>query len=298
MVPAPREVLGALGGTPRHRPRTRRPVRAAGTAPYAALCTGPATTTILDAYATGGRSPGITAYRKALTIGGVEPPEIPGLLNWGGILGVEEHAAFWALADHLEDAITTGVYTPGARGWKDTCAASAAAFLTVPRLDLGGDSYLDRIHTERRTRWAASRGPGRRELTHAVLPLLTEEPPVPADAENRLAQLRWFLQQCTGDGAALTVNHTLSRALLTEASHRFDWLILGKQAPPENQLPEAFRLRAVVDQLGGTRRRGRRLLLTARGRQLLVADTPPCGPRSPPPSSPTNPPRPPPPRSC
>ena len=136
---------------------------------YAALCTSPVTTTILNAYATGGRSPGITAYRKALTIGGVEPPEIPSLLTWGGTLGVEEHAAFWALADHLEDAITTGVYTPGARGWKDTCAATAAAFLTVPRLDLGGDSYLDRIHTERRIRWADSRGPGRRDLTHAVL---------------------------------------------------------------------------------------------------------------------------------
>jgi hypothetical protein len=144
----------------------------------------------------------------------------------------------------------------------------------VPRLELAGDSHLDRIHAERRARWADSRGQGRRDLTRAVLPLLTGEPAVPDDAETHLAQLRWFLRHCEGDGAALTVNHTLSRALLTEASHRFNWLVLGKQAPPENQLPEAIRLRAITDQLGGTRRRGRRLLLTTRGRDLTRADTP------------------------
>jgi hypothetical protein len=107
-----------------------------------------------------------------------------------------------------------------------------------------------------------------------VLPLLVDDPPVPDDADQHLAQIRWFLDQCAGDGAQLTVNHTLSRALLMEASHRFNWLVLGKQAPPENQLPEAHHLRGIADQLGATRRRGRRLLLTTRGQHLLHADTP------------------------
>ena len=217
---------------------------------------------------------GIAAYRKALAAGGVEPPDIPGLLTWGGMLGVEEHAAFWSLADHLEVAITAGVYTPGGRGWRATATEVARGYLTVSRLELGGDSYLDRIHTERRDRWAESRGPGRAALTQAVLPLLTDPPAVPVDAEDHLAQIRWFLAAFDGDGAPLTVNHTLGRALLTEACHRFDWLILGKQAPPENQLPEAHRLRSILTQLGATRRRGRRLLLTTRGQQLLKADTP------------------------
>jgi hypothetical protein len=106
-----------------------------------------------------------------------------------------------------------------------------------------------------------------------VLPLLVDDQPVPDDADDHLAQIRWFLNQCDGDGAQLTVNHTLSRALLTEASHRFNWLVLGKQAPPENQLPEAHDLRAIADQIGATRRRGRRLLLTTRGRHLRHADT-------------------------
>jgi hypothetical protein len=201
------------------------------------VCTAPVTGTILTAYDTGGRAAGITAYRKALTAGGVEPPDIPGVLTWGGALGVEEHEAFWSLADHLELAITAGDYTPGSRGWKDTATRIARDYLTVSRLDLGGDSYLDRIHTERRTRWATSRGPGRAALTQAVLPLISTPPEVPGDAEDHLTQVRWMLARCDGDGAMLTVNHTLGRALLTEACHRFDWLILGKQAPPETSCP-------------------------------------------------------------
>ena len=150
----------------------------------------------------------------------------------------------------------------------------ASDYLTIGRLELGGDSYLDRIHAERRDRWADSRGPGRAALTQAVAPLLANPPPVPEDAEEHLTQIRWFLTAFSGDGSPLTVNNTLGRALLTEACHRFGWLILGKQAPPENQLPEAHRLRGILSQLGATRRRGRRLLLTTRGQQLLNADTP------------------------
>ena len=144
---------------------------------YAELCRSPITDTVLTAYDTDGRGAGITAYRKALDNGGVEPPDIPGLLAWGGMLGVEEHAAFWSLADHLEVAITAGAYTPGGRGWKAAAAAVARDYLTVGRLELGGDSYLDRIHAERRGRWADSRGPGRAALTQAVAPLLDQPTP-------------------------------------------------------------------------------------------------------------------------
>ena len=117
------------------------------------------------------------------------------------MLGVEEHAAFWSLADHLELAITAGAYTPGGRGWKAAAAEVARDYLTISRLELGGDSYLDRIHAERRGRWADSRGPGRAALTQAVLPLLTDPPPVPVDAEDHLTQIRWFLTAFAGDGA-------------------------------------------------------------------------------------------------
>lgn len=239
---------------------------------YADTCRSPTTDRVRAAYAVDDTT-GFAAYRKALTSGGVEPPDLPDLLVWGGVLGVEEHAAFWAVADHLEQSINAGVYTPGTAGWRAAAAHVAAQVLTVPRLELRGDTSLDRIHAERRERWAHSRGTARTDLTRQMLPLLADDPPVPDDAEQRLAQIRWFLDQCDGDGAPLTVNHTLSRALLTEACHRFHWLILGKQAPPENQLPEAHHLRSITDQLGATRRRGRRLLLTSRGRHLLHADT-------------------------
>ena len=259
-----REIAQALGGL----------FDRVGLPRYAESCRSPITGSVLTAYDADGRGAGITAYRKALVDGGVEPPDIPGLLSWGGMLGVEEHAAFWSLADHLELAISAGAYTPGRRGWRTTAAAVARDYLTIGRLELGGDSYLDRIHAERRDRWADSRGPGRAALTQAVAPMLANPPPVPEDAEEHLTQIRWFLTAFSGEGAPLTVNNTLGRALLTEACHRFGWLILGKQAPPENQLPESHRLRGILTQLGATRRRGRRLLLTSRGQQLLNADTP------------------------
>ena len=109
---------------------------------------------------------------------------------------------------------------------------------TVPRLDLGGDSYLHRIHTERRGRWADSRGPGRAASPRPCCrcsPIHHRCPPTPRTTWRRSAGSLRFRRR----RRPLTANNTLNRALLTEACHRFDWLILGKQAPPENQLPEA-----------------------------------------------------------
>ena len=55
---------------------------------YADTCRGPATDQVLAAYAADDNA-GLAAYRKALTSGGVEPPDLPDLLVWGGLLGVE-----------------------------------------------------------------------------------------------------------------------------------------------------------------------------------------------------------------
>ncbi len=69
---------------------------------YAALCTGPITADVLNAYRAGDET-GMLAYRRALDAGGVEPPDLPDLLSWGAVLGVEEHTAFWAVAGHLSN---------------------------------------------------------------------------------------------------------------------------------------------------------------------------------------------------
>jgi hypothetical protein len=104
---------------------------------YADTCRGPTTDRVRAAYAVDATA-GFAAYRKALIGGGVEPPDLPDLLVWGGVLGVEEHAAFWAVADHLEQSINDGVYTPGGAGWRTAAAQVTVQVLTVPRLDLHG----------------------------------------------------------------------------------------------------------------------------------------------------------------
>ena len=98
---------------------------------YADTCRSPVTDRVLDAYAADDNA-GLTAYRKALINGGVEPPDLPDLLIWGGLLGVEEHAAFWAVADHLERAIEAGGYTPGGAGGRTAAARRVRGALEQP----------------------------------------------------------------------------------------------------------------------------------------------------------------------
>lgn len=142
-----------------------------------------------------------------------------------------------SLADNLELAMTAGLYTPGRGGWRASMIDVAATYLTTSRQDLGGDSFLDRIHTERRSRWADSRGPRRAALTAAVLPMITPTPRVPAEAEVHLAPIRWLLHHADGDGAPLTVNHLLGPALLTEGCHRLHWLTVCEQAHRKTNYP-------------------------------------------------------------
>lgn len=108
---------------------------------YAGLCTGPVTESVLDAYHTGGRTTGITAYRKALHGGGVEPPDIPGVVTWDGVLGVEEHTAFWALADPLEKP--SPPHTPqGAAGGGSPRPGSPATTSPSPNCTSAGTRTL------------------------------------------------------------------------------------------------------------------------------------------------------------
>lgn len=51
---------------------------------YTALCTGPITADVLNAYRAGDQT-GMLAYRRALDAGGVEPPDLPDLLSWGAV---------------------------------------------------------------------------------------------------------------------------------------------------------------------------------------------------------------------
>jgi hypothetical protein len=69
---------------------------------YAAMCAAPATAQILAAYEHRGQAAGLKGYRTALAATGVQPPDIPGLIDWGSVMGSDEASAYWSASDALE----------------------------------------------------------------------------------------------------------------------------------------------------------------------------------------------------
>jgi hypothetical protein len=240
---------------------------------YAAVCASAVTTGILTGYDRDGYSAGLAAHRRAMRASGVEPPDVPGILVWGSMQGVEESNAFTEVSHRLELALAAGDFRPGGRGWRGRAETVAAEFLLGERPELSGESWLERVRAERLSRWTDCRGPSRRELTAEVVGQLAADAPVPADAGLRLAPVRWLLAATAADkGALLTQNGRLGRALVAEGCDRFGWLTLTPTPRSEADIVEAWTLRSMVADLRATRRRGRALLATQRGRRLAAAD--------------------------
>lgn len=240
---------------------------------YAALCVSETTANVLRAWDRD-RKEGLKAMVAARAAAGVSPPDLPGLLTWGDVMGTDEAAALFATAARLELTIAAGEYTPGARGWRTAAERAATAFLITPRDDLDGDCWLQRIHAERLRHWARSRGRPRGPLTAALATRLAGPAPIPKQAEEMLAPVRWLLGKAADtDGAALTQSHTLARAVVAEGCQRFGWLTMTGRPRSESDIVEAWTLRAIIRELGAVRRQRRRLLLTPAGKRLATAST-------------------------
>ncbi|MFI7704571.1 hypothetical protein [Nonomuraea sp. NPDC049480] len=196
---------------------------------YAALCVSPTTLQILRTYAMEGEDAGTSAYQQALEATGVLPPDVPEL-QWSMIMGPEELGAHLACSAALELAIVAGE--------KVDRAALTRRWLTEPRAELGGDSWLNRVHGERLNRWVLGRGPARRELAQPFEVRL-HAPVTP----QPLPALHGLLSLAEREG-------TLPLRL----------------APS----PEALRLRELAErELGAISREGTRLAITDYGRRLL-----------------------------
>ncbi|NUW35429.1 hypothetical protein HTZ77_28950 [Nonomuraea sp. SMC257] len=199
---------------------------------YAALCVSPTTLQILRTYAREGEDAGTAAYQEALEATGVLPPDVPEL-QWSTIMGPEELGAHVACSAALELAILAG---------DDELdrVALTRRWLTEPRTDLGGDSWLNRVHGERLNRWVLGRGPARRELAQPFEVRL--HAPVAAQSVPPL--------------------HGLLSLAASEES-------LPLRLAPS---PEALRLRDLAErELNALRRDGARLTITAVGRRLLLS---------------------------
>ena len=239
---------------------------------YAALCGSPQTADILATYQHDGNAAGLKAYRGALAATGTQPPDLPGLLQWGSMMGSDEATAYWSASAALEHAIEDGTLNPGRAGWRKTAEKITRAFLASPHNTLTGTTWLQWVHTERLQNWAESRGTERRRLAAAIANQLIHPIAVPDQADEYLAPLRWLLDHAA-TGAQLTQTGNLARPIVAEGCHRFDWLTGGRNPRTESDIVELWTLRELAKQMGAVRRSGRQLLLTTTGKAIHSGGT-------------------------
>lgn len=291
-----REVLRALAGT-----LERLGGRAAG---YADVCRADETEQLLRAWEAEDSSAG-RRLQEMLYASGIEPPDTD-LLAWGQTMGLQEASVREQVSSALEEAIEDGRLTVGTRGFRRRQARLADAALGEPRPQNDGrtglqvvraerlERWLDRgrarrsigqgndartrlqaVHAERVERWLfrglARRSIERRQILGPVAGLLAGEPPVVDEQAARvaLAPVLWLLERA-GEGIALTQTGALNRALVRESAERWPRFWNELLGIPHRQVdvPLLCELDRLLCGAGLVRRAARRMLMSARGREL------------------------------
>ena len=171
---------------------------------YADVCRSPETAEILDAY---GVSPseGFKAFRMAYERSGVSPPDLADFV-WGAVMSIEEAVAHATAERALEEAMTQGTLTPGARGWRSVAGEVVSAVLDSPHPTLPGQTLRTAIVTERLDVWlhrVEGHSPTLHRLRSRHVNRLLHPVPVPADVGERMEPITWFLGRVE-QGARLT----------------------------------------------------------------------------------------------
>ncbi|MFF0306848.1 hypothetical protein ACFYSC_05440 [Streptosporangium sp. NPDC004379] len=217
---------------------------------YAALCSSPVTARVLRAYERSEEA-GTAACRRALDATGLLPPDLPEL-RWSSIMGPEERGAHGACSAALELALVCGEPAGDSAAGRE---ALTRRWLTEPRADLGGDSWLHRVRGERLNRWVLGRGDAWRELAQPFEAHL--HAPVPAPAGTFLPALRWLLELGRRPGGMVPPAQGPGPSRPAPGGSRWS----------EGELEAAREL--AEGRMGALRRVGRRLVTTREGRRLL-----------------------------
>jgi len=171
-------------------------------------------------------------------------------------------------------AVAAGQLHPGRSGWRRAAAEITTGFLDSLHDETTDSTWLHWVHAERLQRFADSRGPARARLAGPLADRLVNPVPVPADAEQVLAPLRWLLDHAA-DGAPLTATQP-GPAAGRRGCRRFGWLTTTGNPRSESDIVELRTLRDWARQAGVVRRSGRRLLLSTAGR--TGTSSPPASP--------------------
>ncbi len=234
---------------------------------YAAICTSEHTRAVLAAYEDDDDVRGRAAMRSAMAASGVQPVDVEELA-WGGVMGMEEAAAYYTVADALELAIVAGEFTPGGRGWRQKQQAVVRQQLLRAREHLDGGSLLDRVLDERVDTWLSRHRSHRAEIVRPLLPRLRGPVALPDDLDRHVAPVRWLLERAA-EGLALTQTHRLKPATVTAMTDAFGWDDGFSRRKLEDDFREVIATRELAEAIGAVRRHKVQLLLTPTGKALL-----------------------------
>lgn len=118
---------------------------------YAEICRSETTKRVHAAYAEAPHG-GLMAFREANLASGIYPQDLPEF-RWGATLGVEEARTLTGVQDFLELAVASGELDPGSRDWKRKQRKLVRTYLNAPSFQLGGQTPLDVMNTERIQNW-------------------------------------------------------------------------------------------------------------------------------------------------
>src|SRR5437764_169965 len=170
--------------------------------------------------------------------------------------------------EFLELAVSGVALVPGSRGWKTRQQALVRSHLGVPEEALGAETLLQAIQSERLQRWIdGGRSEVRRKVLASIANRLLHPVALPPGVGDTSFSLRWLLEQLV-EGVPLTQTGNLGQKFVQGAASRFGW-DFGSPPRNEDELFDLHLIRHVAQRLGLARRSGRRLVLTARGREAL-----------------------------
>jgi hypothetical protein len=217
---------------------------AAGLARYADLCRDPTTHRVISGWDRSEKD-GLAAFRAAVDVSGVDPPDTPAL-RWAPAMGVDEVTVRSAVSRALE---VDGLL-PGSRGWREQAVRLVEGFHTTPHFGFDGVAPLDVVRRQRAGRWASGRPTAREDVLTPVLSLLETVPSVPVESAQSLMPLVWLLEH-VGDGVTLTQAGYLPKALFLEANDRFRCSTLpGFTVRTENDVHELADLHEMARRTG------------------------------------------------
>jgi hypothetical protein len=118
---------------------------------YAQICRSETTRKVHVAYDENPQV-GLFAFREANLASGIYPPDLPEF-RWGATMGMEEAKTLMGVQDYLELAIASGELESGSAAFKRKQRKLIRRYLNSPNFQLGGQTPLDVMNTERIQNW-------------------------------------------------------------------------------------------------------------------------------------------------